>query len=288
MAERTVVITHALRTPIGRFLGVFRDVPARDLGVTVVRGLLEKSGLSPEHVDETVIGNARQAGSGPNLARQIAVGAGIPQPSPAYTVNQACASGMLSMILGAESIRLGRSDVVVAGGSESMSRVPYLLDQARTGYRLGDATLIDGQYRDGFLCSLSGLLMGETAENLAEKYEISRDEQDEYAATTQNRCEAARKEDRFADEIVPVASPARRGEKVLVERDEHPRDGVTAESLSRLRPVFKKVGTVHAGNSSGITDGAAAVILMSEDAAGRHGFKPLARLGDSVTVGVDP
>ena len=288
MIGKSVVVTHALRTPIGKFLGAFCDVPARDLGVTAVRGVLDGAGLDPARVDLVVFGNARQAGSGPNLARQIAFGAGVPKERPAYTVNQACSSGLLSIFLAAESIMLGRSEVAIAGGTESMSRVPYLLDRARTGYRLGDAALIDGQYRDGFFCLLSGMLMGRTAENLAERYDIPREEQDRYAVESQRRCERTVDAGGFRDEIVPVDVPGRKGKTTRIEADEHPRRGVTIESLSRLEPVFKDDGTVHAGNSSGITDGAAALILMSEETASSLGHSPMARLGEYATVGVDP
>jgi len=232
-------------------------------------------------VDEVVFGHARQAGNGPNTARQIVRRCGLPDEVPAFTVNQACASGMKSILLGAQAIALGSADVVLVGGVESMSRTPYFLDRARTGYRLGHSELVDGMYRDGFLCPLCGQLMGETAENLADRYAIPREEQDRFAVRSQNRCESARKAGRFAEEIEPV----RVGDRILG-ADEHPRDGVTLDSLAKLPPVFRKDGTVHAGNSSGITDGGAALVLMAEEKAG--GIRPLARFVAASSAGVDP
>ncbi|MBI2901843.1 MAG: acetyl-CoA C-acyltransferase [Planctomycetes bacterium] len=272
---RTAVIVSARRTPIGRFLGSLMEIPPAELGAVAARAALADAGNPP--VDEVVFGHARQAGNGPNTARQVVRRAGLPDEVVAMTVNQACASGLKSVLLGAQAIATGEADVVLAGGMESMSRTPYLLDRARSGYRLGHAELVDGMYRDGFLCPLSGQVMGETAENLAEKYGIPREEQDRFAAESQNRCERARKEGRFADEIVPVKGLA---------FDEHPRDGVTIESLAKLPPVFRKDGTVHAGNSSGITDGAAALVLMAEERAA--GLRPLARVVAGAAAGVDP
>ena len=288
MNDRPVVITHARRTPIGKFLGAFTDVPGRDLGVAVVRALLDDSGLAPADVGLGVFGCARQAGAGPNIARQITVGAGIPVETPAYTVNQACASGLLAVTLAADAIRQGRADAAVAGGLENMSRLPYLVDGIRTGTKMGDLPLLDANYRDGFFDPLSGMLMGRTAENLVEKYGIPREEQDAYAAASQNRREKAQAEGRFDAEIVPIPVPRRRGETVEVRVDEHPRHGVTAASLARLRPVFKEDGSVHAGNSSGVTDGAAAVLLLAAEKAAELGLEPLATMGDHATVGVDP
>ena len=288
MTDRKVVITHARRTPIGKFLGAYRDVPGRDLGVAVVRALLEESGLPPERVGLGVLGNARQAGAGPNLARQVTVGSGIPVETPAYTVNQACASGLLAITLAADAVRQGRADAAVAGGLENMSRLPYLIEGVRTGTKLGHLDLVDANYRDGFFDPLSEMLMGCTAENLVEKYDISREEQDAYAAESQARCGRAQGDGRFEAEIVPVPVPERRRETALVRIDEHPRKGVTAESLARLPPVFKEGGTVHAGNSSGVTDGAAAVLLMAEETAAERGLTPLATVGEHATVGVDP
>jgi acetyl-CoA C-acetyltransferase len=230
-----------------------------------------------------IFGCARQAGGGPNIARQVSIRAGLPQAVPAFTVNKACASSLKALVLGAQSIAAGEADLVLVGGVESMSRVPFLLDRARAGYRLGSAEAVDAMYRDGFLCPLCGEVMGQTAERLAERYAISRAEQDEFAAASQQKCERARKEGRFRDEIVPVRAADR-----LVESDETPRDGVTAASLAGLPPVFKAGGTVHAGNSSGISDGAAALVLASEDRARRAGARPLARVAGWVSVGLDP
>lgn len=283
-----VAIIEAKRTPIGRFLGAFRNYPAVELGTSVVEGVLDLAGVPPSEVDELVFGHARQAGAGPNPARQIAVRAGIPPQVPSYTVNKACASSVKSITLGAEAILLGRASCVVAGGTENMTRVPYLLDRARLGYRLGDAPLVDGMYRDGFNCPLAEMVMGETAEVLAREYGISRGEQDEWAAMSQNRVEAAKKKGWWGEEILPVTAPDDRRQPVVVEEDEHPRTGVTAESLSKLPPVFNKDGTITAGNASGITDAAAAVVLMSEERVKSENKTPIAWIKDYVSVGVEP
>jgi acetyl-CoA C-acetyltransferase len=283
-----VAIVASVRTPIGKFLGSFSELSAADLGAIASRGVLGRVGLAGADVDELIYGNARQAGGGPNMARQVLMKSGIPQEKPAFTVNQACGSGLQSILLGAERIRLGRARVVLAGGAESMTRLPYLLDRARTGYRLGNAPLVDAMYRDGFLDPICGLLMGETAEKLADLYKISRDEQDAYALESQRRAGAAIQEKRFCREIVPVPVPGRKGETRTVEHDEHPRPQTTIEEIRKLPPVFREGGTVHAGNSSGITDGASSLLLMSESAAKERGLKPQAWVGESVVVGVDP
>ena len=283
---RSVVITSAKRTPIGRFLGAFKDISAAELGIAVVKETINSAGIKDNNVDELIFGNARQAGSGPNIARQIAYKSGIPETAPSFTVNKACASSLKAIVLGYQAIVLGDADVVIAGGTESMKRLPFLLDKMREGYRLGNAPVLDAMYRDGFICPLCGDAMGKTAENLAEKYKISRNEQDIYVALSQNRCENARRENKFIDEIVPVTLSGKSAS--IIDKDEHPRDGVTVEALSKLPPVFKENGTVHAGNSSGITDGAAAVLLMSEEKAKSLGQKPLARLTSYVSVGVEP
>jgi acetyl-CoA C-acetyltransferase len=282
-----IVLASPVRTPIGRFGGGLASLTAAELGGWAARACLERAGLAAEHVGYTVFGHARQAGGGPNGARQVGRRAGLPDASPAFTINMACASGLQAILSAARIIRDGETDVVLAGGMESMSRVPYMLERARWGYRLGHGELTDGMYRDGFLCPLSGKIMGETAETLAAQYAIPRAEQDAYAARSQQRCEAARKAGRFAEEIAPIE--VREGRKVTrVEADEHPRDGVTAESLASLAPVFQKDGTVHAGNSSGITDGAAALLVMSAEAAKRLGVTPWARLAGFATAGVAP
>jgi len=285
---RPIVLAAPVRTPIGKFLGALSGLPAVELGTAVARATLQRSGIDAAAIDETIIGHGRQGGCGPNPARQVSAAAGVPFEAPAHTVNQACASGLKSVILAAQSIALGGADVVLAGGMESMSNTPYMLPKARTGYRMGHDKLVDGMYRDGFLCPLCGELMGRTAENLAERYEITRAEQDEYAMRTQHRTQAARQAGRFTDEIVAVEVPQRKGDSLAVDTDEHPRDDVTLEQLARLPAVFKEDGTVHAGNASGITDGAAALLVLSEEAAERHAVTPVARLIAATQAGVDP
>ena len=298
-AAGSVVLAGARRTPIGKFGGALSGLSAPELGAAALAGALESAGVPAEAVDEVIFGHARQAGAGPNPARQVGRRAGLADPVPARTVNQACASGLRAILDAANAVRLGEAQVVAAGGMESMSNTPYLLPGARFGQRLGHAPVEDGMYRDGFHCPLADELMGETAETLAERYRISRVESDEYAAASQQRAEAARAAGRFADEIVPVRVERRRGRgpgtvevpievPIEVDADEHPRDGVTAASLARLRPVFREDGVVTAGNSSGITDGGAATVVLSGEAARRLGVRPLARLVASATVGVDP
>jgi acetyl-CoA C-acetyltransferase len=283
-----VVVTHALRTPIGRFLGGLSDLGAADLGASVVGELFARSGVDPARVDELVFGNARQAGGGPNVARQVAVRAGMPESSPAWTVNMACGSGLKAIALAADSIRLGRARVAVAGGTESMSGLPFLLPRMRRGYRLGHAAVEDAMYQDGFLCPLSEMLMGETAEALAREMDIPRAEQDRFALESQRKAQAAREAGRFEAEIAPVTVPGKKGDTVVAE-DEHPRADSTLEGLAKLPPVFdRENGTVTAGNASGITDGAAALLVMSAEAADELGLEPLAFVGETAEVGVDP
>jgi acetyl-CoA C-acetyltransferase len=258
------------------------------LGVSVAAESLRRARIGPEQIQEAVWGCARQAGNGPNVARQITYRAGLPETVPAYTVNQACGSGLKAIILAAQEIILGRARAVLAGGTESMSRVPYFAEGARWGMRLGNSELVDGMYRDGFLDPLSGLVMGETAENLARKYEISRGEQDEYALRSQRRAEAAINSGRFDDEILPLEVKGRKGETSTFARDEHYRAGSTLEGLAKLPPVFSKEGTVTAGNSSGITDGAAAVVLMGDEALKESGAEAQARVVDYEITGVAP
>lgn len=285
---RRVVITHALRTPIGRYLGAFADLTAADLGTSIVRDVLAQSKLDPERVGELIFGNGRQAGGGPNVARQVAVRAGIPDRVCAWTMNMACGSGLKSIQLAAESIQLGRSDVVVAGGVESMSGLPFFLPKMRTGYRLGHADVVDAMYKDGFHCPLANMLMGETAEKLARDMNISRAEQDEFALQSQKKAGAAIEAGRFTSEIAPVKIAGKKGE-VVVALDEHARPDTTIESLRKLPGVFaKENGTVTPGNASGITDGAAAVLVMAEDVAVDLGYAPLAWIGQSTQSGVDP
>jgi acetyl-CoA C-acetyltransferase len=283
-----VVITAARRTPIGRFLGAFAAAPAPELGAAAARAALEAAAVGADDVDEVIFGHARLAGCGPNPARQVARLAGLADSVPACTVNMACGSGLRALVLGAQAIRLGEARVVLVGGMENMTRVPYMLDRARLGYRLGNAPLLDGMYQDGFLDPLSGLLMGETAEKLAALHSISRDEQDAYALESQRRAGAAWAAGRFADELVGVEVRDDRGRSERVLRDEHPRPDTTLEKLAALPAVFRTPGTVTAGNSSGITDGAAALVLMDEAHARRRGALVLARVGAAVQVGVDP
>jgi acetyl-CoA C-acetyltransferase len=282
-----VVVAGAVRTPMGRFGGGLASLTAPELGAIASRAALTRAGLKPDDVGETIMGNARPAGVGPNPARQIAHRSGIPDSRTAYSVNMACASGLRAIINAWQEVQLGVHEVVLAGGAEAMSRVPYLLEEARWGHRLGDQQLTDGMYRDGFFCPLCEQIMGDTAENLAVKYDITRAEQDAFAVESQQRSERARCRDLFQDEIVPVTIEGRRG-TTIVDRDEHPRDGVTAESLAKLPPVFRKDGTVHAGSSSGLVDAAAAMVIMSEEAASRLGVKPMARLRAWADAGVDP
>ncbi len=275
-----VAVVRALRTPIGRYLGGLSKLTAAQLGSASVRPVLE--GLDAP-VTELIFGCARQAGQGPNPARQVALASGLPQTTIAYTVNMACGSGLKAIALGADAIRLGRAQAVVAGGVELMSRVPFMLDRMRTGYRLGHGKLIDGMYQDGFYCPLSDQLMGRTAETLAERYEISRDEQDRFALESQHKAGAAIDEGAFADEIVPVQV-----KDETISADEHPRPQTTLEKLGKLPPVFKKDGTVHAGNSSGITDGACALLLAPESLVNERGWEPLGWFLDCAIAGVDP
>lgn len=287
-SNKPVFLAGAVRTPIGRFGGSLKDWSAADLGVAVAKESLRRAHTEPEQVDDSIWGCARQAGGGPNVARQITFRAGAPDRVPALTVNQACGSGLRAIILAAEKIMLGRANIVLAGGTESMSRVPYFAENARWGARLGHVDLVDGMYRDGFNDPLSGMVMGETAEELARRYEIARDEQDEYALRSQQRAAAAIASGRFDAEIVPLELKGRKGEVKVFDRDEHPRANATAEDLKKLAPVFSKDGTITAGNSSGITDGAAAVVVMSEDALKLSGAEPLARIVDYEIVGVPP
>jgi len=281
-----IYLAGAVRTPIGRFGGGLAGLTAVELGTRACVAALERAGVEQDRVDQAILGHARQAGCGPNPARQVAVAAGVPVERPSFTINQACLSGMQAILDAARAIRLGEAEVVLAGGMESMSRVPHLVE-ARWGFRMGDRPVVDAMYRDGFLDPLSGKVMGETAETLARQYEIPRDEQDAWAALSQRRCRQARRSGRLRDEIVAVEVPDRKGPRI-VEDDEHPRDDVTVESLARLRPVFDEEGTVTAGNSSGITDGAAAMVVLSADAARKLGVKPMARVVGHRIEGVDP
>lgn len=286
--QEPVVVTHALRTPIGRYLGTLAEWSAADLGVAVVKALLERAKLEPALVGEVVFGNARQAGGGPNVARQISVRAGIPATTPAWTVNMACGSGLKSLALAVESIRLGRAEVAIGGGTESMSGLPFFLPNFRKGYRLGHAPVVDAMYQDGFLCPLAKMLMGETAEKLARELDIPRDEQDRFALASQQKAAAAQANGRFASELVPLKIKSKAGE-TLFATDEHARGDATLEGLAKLPAVFDaKNGTVSAGNSSGITDGAAALLVMGAKKAEALGLEPLATVGETAQVGLDP
>jgi acetyl-CoA C-acetyltransferase len=282
-----VYILSAVRTPIGKFGGSMASLTAADIGVVAAQAAIERAGVRPDQVEETIFGNARQAGGGPNPARQISIRSGIPQEVPAYTVNKACASGLKSIALGYQEIATGDLDCVLAGGTESMSRLPYYLDGARWGYRLGNQELVDGMYRDGFFCPLAKMLTGETAEVLAEQYKITREEQDEFALCSQSRAAAAIEAKRFDSETVPVTLESKKGSQTF-SRDEHVFPGATMEKMAKLSPVFSKTGTITAGNSSGITDGAAGVVLASEDFIKKNNLKPLARVLAVTSVGVDP
>ena len=276
-----------MRTPIGKFGGSLASMSAADMGVVAAKAAMDRAGVQPQQVEETIFGNARQAGGGPNPARQISIRSGVPQEVPAYTVNKACASGMKSIALAYQEIASGNLDCVLAGGTESMSRLPYYLDGARWGYRLGNQELVDGMYRDGFFCPLAKMVMGETAEVLAEQYKITREEQDQFALCSQTRAARALAAGRFEAELVPITLESKKGAQVF-NRDEHPFAGASLEKMAKLPPVFSETGTITAGNSSGITDGAAAVVLSSEDFIKKNSLKPLARILAVASAGVDP
>jgi acetyl-CoA C-acetyltransferase len=296
MPATEVVILSAARTAIGRYGGSLKDVHPAELGAAASRAAVARASLSPTDIDEVWIGHARQAGSGPNPARQVGHRAGVPHSAPAQTINKACASGLQAIASGAQSILLGESRLVLVGGIESMSRMPYLIDaaDARWGHRMGNFTLVDAMYRDGFQCPLSDMIMGETAEVLARQYGITREESDCFALDSQRKAKTAIESGRFAREIVPVSVPSARtgGAPTMVDRDEHPRVDTTIETLRKLPPVFGEVdghpGIITAGSSSGITDGGAALVLASADAARERGLKPRARILGWASAGVDP
>ena len=282
------VILGACRTAVSTFGGAFKDVPATDLGATVVRAALERAGVGPGDVDEVVLGCILQAGLGMNPARQASIRAGLPESVPAHTVNKVCGSGLKAVMLAAQAIRAGDAEVVVAGGFESMSRAPYLLPDARWGQRLGDGRLVDHMIHEGLTDAFHDIHMGITAENLVERYGIGRAEQDAFAAESQRRAADAVREGRFAAEIVPVEVPQKKGGPQLVDADEHPRPGTTAESLAKLKPAFRKDGTVTAGNASGLNDGAAALVVAGAERAKGLGRPPLARIVAYASAAVDP
>jgi acetyl-CoA C-acetyltransferase len=284
-----IAVIDAVRTPIGKLQGALSPLRAVDLGQIVVRGLLARTGVAAEDVEELIFGQARQLGSGPNPARQIAIGAGLSEACPAMTVNKACGSSLKAIDLARAALLLDDRRVVIAGGVESMTNIPFLLPQMRQGYRLGHGKVLDGNFTDGFTCGVLGEPMGMTAEYLVDEYSLTREAQDEYALASHQRAAAAQAAGVFADEIVQVEVPGRKGATTTCAIDEHVRADVTLEALARLRPVFRPDGgTVHAGNSSGVTDGASALLLMSETEAERRGLTPLAFLGASATAGVSP
>ncbi|HTZ36303.1 MAG TPA: acetyl-CoA C-acetyltransferase [Stellaceae bacterium] len=281
-----VVIASAARTPVGAFNGGLASLPAHKLGEVAIAEAMRRAAVEPGEVNEVIMGQILAAGEGQNPARQAAVGAGIPYEATAYGVNQLCGSGLRTVALGYQAIRGGDSDIVVAGGHESMSQAPHCM-HLRNGVKMGDAGMIDTMIRDGLWDAFNGYHMGNTAENVAQRWQITREQQDRFAADSQRKAEAAQKAGRFKDEIVPVVIKGRRGE-VVVESDEHPKHGTTFEVLSGLRPAFDKNGTVTAGNASGINDGGAAVVLMSAANAEKRGLTPLARIVSWATAGVDP
>ncbi len=286
-----VVIVSAVRTPIGNFGGGLKNVSAAELGEVVTTEAIRRAGLSPDQVDESIFGCARQAGIGPNIARQIAWRSGMPQEKTAFTVNKACGSGLKSITLGAQSIMMGENDVVLVGGVEQMSQIPYLLMKARWGYRLGDGTVVDANYRDGYICPLCDTVMGKTADVLAEEYGITREEQDAFTVESHQKAAAAWESGAFDAEVIPVETKGRKGKTFIIDRDERPRSNSTVEKLATLRTVFRDVedgGTITAANASGITDGAAALILMGADKAKSLGIEPLARIVGFASGGVHP
>ncbi len=287
MAAPRVVLAGGVRTPIGNFGGALAASSAAALGGTAARAAIERAGLQAEAVEEVIIGHARQAGNGPNLARQVVRRAGLADAVPAYTINKACASGLQAIVSAAQSVRAGDRAVVLAGGSEHMSSIPFLATDLRWGRKLGDEPLVDAMFRDGYLCPLCDQLMGETSETLATEYAISREEQDAYALASNQRAARAWAEDRFAREVIPVTHGEGK-RQATVERDEHFRADASLEEMAKLRPVFRKDGSITAANASAITDAAAAIVVLSEDAARRHGVTPQATVLGYTSVAVDP
>lgn len=283
-----VVIVAARRSPLGSFGGSLKGVSAVDLATTVLKETLKDINLDPKEVNEVILGNVLSAGLGQNVARQIALNSGLPQSTPALTINKVCGSGLKTIMLGAQSILAGDNEVVVVGGTENMSRSPFIVNDARWGARMGNTEMVDTMLKDGLTDAFSGIHMGITAENIAEKFGFTREQQDELAAGSQQKAEAAVKGGRFKEEIVPIPVPQRRGEPVMFDTDEFPRFGTTTETLAKLRPAFKKDGTVTSGNASGINDGAAILVLMSKEKAEALGMKPLVTIASYASSGVDP
>lgn len=286
--HKEVVIVSAARTPIGNFAGSLSGLTAVQLGTIAARAALERAGLAPAEIGETIAGNILSAGEGQNIARQIGIHAGVPHESPAMTINQLCGSGLRAVALAAQGIMLGSYEAALAGGTESMSNAPYLLPKARFGYRMGDGQVIDSMIHDALTDVFNNYHMGMTAENIATRWELSREEQDRFALHSQHRAEAAQRQGLFSEEIVAVEIPQRKGEPVVVDSDEFPRHGLTIEQLARLRPAFKKDGTVTAGNASGINDGAAMLVVMSAEKARQLNIDPMARIVSFASCGLDP
>ena len=286
--EKEIVIVSAVRTAVGNFNGALSGFSAVDLGVIAAREAISRAGIQPSDVDETIIGNILSAGLGQNVARQISEKSGVPVTSPAMSINILCGSGLRAVSLAAQMIMVGNSEIVLCGGTESMTNAPYLLPQARSGYRMGDGKLIDSMIKDGLTDAFNDYHMGVTAENIAEKWNISKEEQDEFAVRSQNKCEAAQKAGKFADEIVPISIPQRKGDPIIFDTDEFPRHGATIEQMAKLKPAFKKDGTVTAANASGINDGAAMLIVMSREKADALGLKPLVKIKSFGTTALEP
>lgn len=285
---REVVIVGAARTPVGNFGGAFKNVSSVDLGVVAAKAAINRAGISPDLVDEVIIGNILSAGLGQNVARQVAIYSGLKEETPAMTINKLCGSGLRTISMGAQFIMLGDADVVLAGGIESMSNAPYVLPNARWGERMGHGKMVDSMICDALTDKFNDIHMGITAENIAERWGLTREEQDAFAAESQRRAENAQKEGKFKEEIVPVTIPQRKGDPIIVSEDEYPKHGTTAEKLAKLRPAFKKDGTVTAGNASGLNDGAAMVVLMAKKKAEELGIKPLATIKSYASAALDP
>lgn len=285
---RDVVIVSAVRTPVGSFNGKLAPLSAVEIGAVAAKEAIKRSGIEPEIIDEVIIGNVLSAGLGQSVARQIALKSELPETIPAMNINKVCGSGLRAISLAAAIIKAGDADVILAGGTESMSNAPYLLQKARTGYRMGDGQLIDGMIKDGLQDAYEGYHMGITAENVAERWGITREEQDAFALGSQLKAEKAQKNNRFKEEIVPVMIPQRKGDPITFDQDEYPRHGTTIEKLSKLRPAFKKDGTVTAGNASGINDGAAMMVVMSKEKADALGLQPLVTIKEYSSIGLNP
>jgi acetyl-CoA C-acetyltransferase len=288
MSDDNIVIVNAARTAIGVFGGALADIPASELGTAVIRALLERTGLAPEQVDEVILGQVLTAGMGQNPARQASLGAGLPVTVPAMTINKVCGSGLKAVHLASQALRCGDAGIVIAGGQENMSLAPHVLPKSRRGVKMGDWKLVDSMVNDGLWCAFDDCHMGLTAENIAINYDISREVQDAFAAASQQKTEAAQNAGVFADEIVPVEIPQRKGDPIVFDVDEFPRAGTTAEGLGKLRPAFRKEGTVTAGNASGLNDGAAAVVVMTAAKADQLGLTPMARVVAFSSAGVEP